>query len=490
MGKTDPVLVKLRTAFDSDRGNVRKALDLARYYIDHGHLRLASELFREVLKENPQDFNLLLEYGNLCFKKTELEDAAGTFRTLTELSPERIEGWNNLAIVLIRQGKTEEARQCVKKVLKIDPEHSGALINQGNFYFDEGEFQKAADCFRSVVEKHPDFSDAWFNLGNTLNALEDYAGAKGAFEKALRYNPGFTSAMKNLGFTHEKLGETEKAEQCYIKAAGINRLDSGIHVNLGSLYIRQGRYEEAKRHFLKAVRLAPSNIMGWTGIRQLALVRGDLSTFTRSTLAVLPRLSDEVLACSIEILYELNQISRAEALLFQADRMGKDGDLLDVQRLLIYRRKGINQGRVMAIYKRLSGMSDPQDQVLKGLARFSLENGSFNSAIRFVERMRKPDDASRGILWRAMLGNREIGKAKESVENYIKENPDYFDSYFILARIEAESGNRADAERNLIRALENGYTDLEEINSNPDLKEIFDSLAHLKEVYQDCLDKT
>ena len=79
--------------------------------------------------------------------------------------------------------------------------------------------------------------------------------------------------MKNLGFTHEKMGETEKAEQCYIKAAGINRLDSGIHVNLGSLYIRQGRYEEAKRHFLKAVRLAPSNIMGWTGIRQLALVR-------------------------------------------------------------------------------------------------------------------------------------------------------------------------------------------------------------------------
>ena len=172
---------------------------------------------------------------------------------------------------------------------------------------------------------------------------------------------------------HEKLGETEKAEQCYIKAAGINRLDSGIHVNLGSLYIRQGRYEEAKRHFLKAVRLAPSNIMGWTGIRQLALLRGDLSTFTRSTLAVLPRLSDEVLACSIEILYELNQISRAEALLFQADRMGKDGDLLDVQRLLIYRRKGINQGRVVAIYKRLSGMSDPQDQVLKAGSVFSVE---------------------------------------------------------------------------------------------------------------------
>ena len=170
--------------------------------------------------------------------------------------------------------------------------------------------------------------------------------------------------------------------------------------------------------------------------------------------------------------------------------MGKDGDLLDVQRLLIYRRKGINPGRVVAIYKRLSGMSDPPDQVLKGLARFSFENGAFHSAIRFMERMRKPDDASRGILWRAMLGNREIGKAKESVENYIKENPDYFDSYFILARIEAESGNRADAERNLIRALENGYTDLEEINSNPDLKEIFDSLAHLKEVYQDCLDKT
>ena len=78
----------------------------------------------------------------------------------------------------------------------------------------------------------------------------------------------------------------------------------------------------------------------------------------------------------------MNQIPELK-LLFQADRMGKDGDLLDVQRLLIYRRKGINQGR----HGNLQTVKyvDPQDQVLKGLARFSLENGSFNSAIRFVK---------------------------------------------------------------------------------------------------------
>ena len=84
MGKTDPVLVKLRTAFDSDRGNVRKALDLARYYIDHGHLRQASELFREVLKENPQDFNLLQNMKSVL-RKTNWK-MRRYFQDLTELS--------------------------------------------------------------------------------------------------------------------------------------------------------------------------------------------------------------------------------------------------------------------------------------------------------------------------------------------------------------------------------------------------------------------
>ena len=75
------------------------------------------------------------------------------------------------------------------------------------------------------------------------------------------------------------------------------------------------------------------------------------------------------------------------------------------------------------------------------------------------------------------------------MENYIKENR-IISTAILSLQNRGESGNRADAERKSVRALENGYTDLEEINSNPDLKEIFDSLAHLKEVYQDCLDKT
>ncbi len=487
--KIDTTLVRLRSAYESDSGNVKKALNLVHYYLEHGRLSQAGDLLREALGRNPQDFDLLLEYGNFFFRNDEIEGAAGNFRLLTTLAPERIEGWNNLGIVLHQQGKTEEAKRCFDRVLKIDPDHPGALLNIGNFYFNESKFEKARSCFEKVLDKKPDFPDAWFNLGNTLSAQKDYAGAKAAFERALRYNPEFPSALKNLGFACEKLGELDNAEQCYLKGAENNKLDSGIHVNLGSLYIRQGKYDEAKRHYLKAVRLAPNNIMGWTGIRHLSLVKGDLNTFTRSTLAVLPRFSDEVLASSIEILYELHQFSRAEALLLQADRLGKGGDLLDIQRLLIYRRKGVNQGKVLAIYKRLSGLSKPSDQILKGLARFSLENGAYNSAINFVKRVENQDEASQGVLWRAMLGAKETEKVKELVEKYIKDNPECFDGWFILARIEAESGSRADAEKHLIRALENGFTGLEEIEDHAELRGIFESLTHLKTVFQDCLDK-
>lgn len=477
METKESTLEELRADFESDPQNLTKAIQLAQMYCDLGWFNEAIEFYKELSESNPDSYPLILEYGNTCFKKQDLKGAIDLFKRLTELKADRIEGWNNLGIVQLQNGDLEAAKVSIGKVLDLEPDNSGALLNMGNYFFGKAQYETAETFFERAVESKIDFPDGWYNLGNTFLVRNEYEKAKTAFEKAIRYKSEFPSALKNLGFIYEKMGDYENAEMFYSQASALNKADAGLRVNLGNIYLQQKKYEESRKCYLKAVRLAPNGLHGWMGLRHLSLAKGDLNTFMRATLAILPRLSDEALAQSIEIFYELNQLSKADDLLMQADRLGRSGNELDLQRLLIYHRKGIHPGKVVGIYKKLSTLADKTESIKKGLGRYALETGAYDSAIQYIKEISKPDCAGYSILWRALLAKKETDQAKESIQNYIRENADSFECWFLLARIEAERGFISKAEKFLIRALENGFTNLEELNDCPELKRIFDSLA-------------
>jgi tetratricopeptide (TPR) repeat protein len=477
METNEITLEQLRSEFESDPQNLNKAIQLAQLYCDLGWYNEAIDFFKELAEKNPDSYPLILEYGNTYYKKKDFKGAIEQFTRLTELRIDRIEGWNNLGIVQLQTGDLESARESINKVLDLEPDNAGALINMGNYFHSKGEFDTAISFFERAVEARIDFPDAWFNLGNALLSVNEHERARFAFEKALKYNPEFASAMKNIGYICEKNGELDIAESWYSQAILINKADPALRINLGNVYLHQKKFDDARRCYLKAVRLAPNETGGWMGLRHLSIVKGDLTTFMRATLAILPRLSDQALAQSIEIFYELNQLSKADDLLMQADRLGRSGNELDLQRLLIYHRKGIHQGKVAQILKNLTSMEQKTESIKKGLARFFLESGDFDQAIHYINEVAELDSPGFGILWRALLARNETDKANESIQNYIKDNPDSFDCWFILSRIEAEKGNNLRAEKFLVRALENGFTNLEELNSVPELKKIFESLA-------------
>ena len=68
-------------------------------------------------------------------------------------------------------------------------------------------------------------------------------------------------------------------------------------------------------------------------------------------------------------------------------------------------------------------------------------------------------------------------EVKREIRNYIINHPESFDSYFLLAGIEARRGNVKRAETLLVHALDNGFNDMEEIHANEVLQEIFESMT-------------
>ena len=476
----DERLAELQCEYDEHPEDHSAALSLAQYYYNIGWFNEAISIFKTVLEQNPEDTGILLEYGITVFKKGDYKTALQLFSRLTTLRPNRIEGWNNLGITQIQLEDFDHACESFSKVLELEPDNSGALLNMGNYHFSKAQYEEAYALFERACSVKKDFPDAWFNLGNTAIKCERYEDARNAFEKALRYQREFPSALKNLGWVYEHEQYYDKALECYSEALKGNKADANLYVNQGNVYIHQRKYDEAKKSFLKAVRLAPNNMNGWLGLRGYSLAKGDIETFMRATMAILSRMNDEMLAQSIEVLYELNQMDKAEELLAQADRLGRSSDHLDLQRLLLYQRQNIFPDKVADLTEKLSKSELESDTLNRGLARFYLKKGDFATAENCIRKIEQPDDSECGILWRAMLGNGKISEVKKMIREHIIKHPESYDSYFLLAVIEAQRGNLKRAEVLLVHALDNGFNNSEEIHRYEALSELFETMTGKK----------
>jgi hypothetical protein len=201
----------------------------------------------------------------------------------------------------------------------------------------------------------------------------------------------------------------------------------------------------------------------------------------RATKAILPHLSAEAIAKSIEIFLNLNHHAEAEELARMADECDKSGDELDAQRLVVWGRNGTNTGKTIAIYKRLSADNAVSDAIKTALVRFDIGRTEYRRAIRLAREIREKNPVSVALLARAMLflSLAEKGsvdaytEARLFIEKQAEDPGADGDILFLRAFTAAKEHDESNAKKYLIRALENGFSDFEEIKTQPYLKKTF-----------------
>jgi tetratricopeptide (TPR) repeat protein len=472
----DATLVRLRAAYAEKPGDVEAGSTLAQRYTDLGWYNEAIEVYRKLIKENGNNFSLLLDYGNTCFKKQDLEEALAAFRKLTVIGPARIEGWNNLGIVQLASQDNEAAKQSFKKVLELEPDNAGALLNLGNCYDRTGRPDEASALFFKAATVKPDYADAWFNLGNASLGAGDAKKAVEAYKRALRLQREFPSALKNLGVAYEQSGEFDEAFDCYTKALQLNKADAGLYINLGNVAAKKKDYDRAKQCYSTAVTLSPREMSGWMGLRHLALVKGDVDGYVKSTLAVLSRLDGAAISESAMVLRELGHYSEADDIIGRAEGLGISGDDFDAERMLCFKRKGA--AAAAALYKRLKTERKTSDHVLACLALYAYQSGRLDDAVGFVNRCGKRDDDASltSILWENLVAENRIDEAENAIQEYLRRHVDCPFAWFLLAKIRAGQKQPGESRQYLARALESGFSDMEKINTDPALQEILVSM--------------
>lgn len=115
--------------------------------------------------------------------------AVDAYRRVTTMAPTHGAAWNNLGLLLHRQGRHEDARRHYEVALAADPTCAEAAYNLGSLHDDQGDHVQAVVWYYRALDIQPDYADAHFNLASVLERRGDRVPARRHWTRYLELDP-------------------------------------------------------------------------------------------------------------------------------------------------------------------------------------------------------------------------------------------------------------------------------------------------------------
>lgn len=255
-------------------------LQLALEYHSRGQLNNARTAYLQVLKNIPDQEQVLNNLGALEASLQNYQLASNYFRKITNISPNKVGGWsslasaldlcgdfkgaqlaylkaldldvNNVQILLVygnflrRNEKLDEAQDIYRVLLTADPGNKEALNNLGNIHREIGNFENALQYFEKVVELYGGNDVIYNNIATTYSDLEDQDKALVFFNLALKHNPRHILALNGKGNALRELCRLDQAIDCFQAAIQIEPTSFISQSNLAGAIIASSKSDEEK----------------------------------------------------------------------------------------------------------------------------------------------------------------------------------------------------------------------------------------------------
>jgi tetratricopeptide (TPR) repeat protein len=217
------------------------------------------------------------------------------------------QGYNNLAMGYLVDGKVDLAAANLRESLRVDPEFGVAHFNLANLYADQHQSSAAVAEYRETIRLYPRFISAYNYLGKEFADAGDYEGAIVEYQDSLAIRPnapahyGWAAILAQHGKTEEammhyreaihldgrylparqdfallliRLGRLDEAEKEYREALKATPSFVEGHNNLGLLLARRGRFEDAIIHYRQAIALKPDFALAYANLGDALLIQG------------------------------------------------------------------------------------------------------------------------------------------------------------------------------------------------------------------------
>ncbi len=282
-------------------------LSLTEYHL--GNLQDAYEYAQQAKKLAPENSLVLLLTGNILMNLKGAKEAELEFRKGTQQEPQEPIIRYNLAVSLLRQGKSQEALVEFQNFLDLFPYHhlTPIVLSQiAQIYYEFGSYEKSLEYYKKASGLAPDNSKIYYNIGVIYYNLKEEALAKEYFKKAIQLGKTDPEVYEKLSYVFEEQKEINLAIQTIERALQYNPDHLPSLFRLGELYKNSKQYLEAAEVYRKIVNRTDGGETTELALLELGRIYIEMERYPDSVM-VLKKAIELQANPKIDIYYELGR---------------------------------------------------------------------------------------------------------------------------------------------------------------------------------------
>ncbi|MBF0500585.1 MAG: tetratricopeptide repeat protein [Candidatus Riflebacteria bacterium] len=223
-------------------------LKLAQVLIDQGRGDEATPLLEKARNLDPKNAGPLSLLGLKALVDGDLKGAVDLLMKAKAIDPENRDTLRGLGIALVGLERPAEAVDVLTRVLSLDSHDAEAHYQLGKAYEALGKVKEASEEFvkaKSMGAKSADMKGLiGFDLARALAQTGRYDAAVTEYQKAIKKSPDAATGWFELAELYLNMGQTPRAVSAFKKAFEKgNRFDAILRI--GEIYRKEGNLEEA-----------------------------------------------------------------------------------------------------------------------------------------------------------------------------------------------------------------------------------------------------
>lgn len=220
---------------------------------------LASRLYRQLLRDDRDNIQLLKELGELYMKSGRDDQALPVFKRVAELDKENCAPLITIGGIYRRLKKYDESVATLEDALVLDGDNPLISYNLGFTYKLMGDYDNAISCFEDTIEMNPGDVLAYNHLGSIYASRGEHEKAVQTYQKGLNIDANHPVLLLNIAKSYEELGEYEKACAAYSGALRSRPLWTEAIDDYARLLISTHRSNDAYSLVARAISVSPEN---------------------------------------------------------------------------------------------------------------------------------------------------------------------------------------------------------------------------------------
>lgn len=241
----------------TSRLEVGEAMRLAWEHFRAQRMRLAEQLGRKVIDEQPDNSDAASLLGVIAFRGGQMKDAIQWTERAVAGNPDAAGLYGNLCEMYRQVGQADKAVTAGRRAIELEPNYLQGLNNLGIALFESQDFKGAEDHYRRAIECDPKFPEAHNNLANALRAQRRQEEALTEYSRAIELRAAYPEALSNLGCTLREVGRLEDAEKALRMAIGAKPNYVEAYNNLAMTLWERKQPEEALGVLARSMAIQP-----------------------------------------------------------------------------------------------------------------------------------------------------------------------------------------------------------------------------------------